>query len=68
MLTCVGYDAHSLLCVADGAAAQQQILLVETTLPPTAMDARRQTENHARRPRITLGDSQETTLGDRDPR
>ena len=51
MQTCVDDDAHSLLCVADGAAAQKQVLLVETTLPPTAVDARRHTENHTREPR-----------------
>lgn len=37
--TCIDDDSYSLLCVADGAAPEQQIVFVQAVSPPTAMDS-----------------------------
>lgn len=37
--TCIDDDAHHCLCVPDGAAAQQQVLLVQSGLLSVAVDA-----------------------------
>lgn len=39
LVTCVDDDAYSFLCIANGAASEQQVVFVETVSPSVTMDS-----------------------------